>query len=57
MYKHNVGKAFNNVISIHKKKFKNLTKNKQIPFTSEEAIKNLSSYKLTDEEVEILSMA
>ena len=57
MYKHNVGKAFNNVISTHKKKFKNLTKNKQIPFTSEEAIKNLSSYKLTDEEVEILSMA
>ena len=29
-------------------------KNTQIPFTSEETIKNLSSYKLRDEEVEIL---
>ena len=52
--RHNVGKAVNNVISTHEKKLKNLTKNTQIPFTSEEIIKNLSSYKLTDEQVEIL---
>ena len=52
--RHNVGKAVNNVISTHEKKLKNLTKNTQRPFTSEETIKNLSSYKLTDEEVEIL---
>ena len=32
-----------------------MTKNTQIPFTSEEIIKNLSSYKLTDEQVEILN--
>ena len=51
---HNVGKAVNNVISTHEKKLKNLTKNTQIPFTSDETIKNLSSYKLTEEEVEIL---
>ena len=36
------------------KKLKNLTKNTQIPLTSDELIKNLSSYKLTEEEVEIL---
>ena len=52
--RHNVGKAVNNVISTHEKKLKNLTKNTQIPFTSEETIKNLSSYKLRDEEVQIL---
>ena len=52
--RHNVEKAVNNVISIHKKKLKYLTKNIQIPFTSDETIKSLSSYKLTDEEVEIL---
>ena len=49
-----ITKAVNNVISTHKKKLKNLTKNIQIPFTSDETIKNLSSYKLTEEEVEIL---
>ena len=52
--KHNVGKAVNNLISSHEKKLKNLTKNTQIPFTSEETIKKLSSYKLTDDEIEIL---
>ena len=52
--RHNVGKAVNNVISTHEKKLKNLTKNTQIPFTSEETIKSLSTYKLRDEEVEIL---
>ena len=49
-----ITKAVNNVISTHKKKLKSLTKNIQIPFTSDETIKNLSSYKLTEEEVQIL---
>ena len=45
--RHNVGKAVNNVNLTHEKKLKNLTKNTQIPLTSDETIKNLSSYKLT----------
>ena len=52
--RHNVKKAVNNVISTHEKKLQNLTKNIHIPFTSDETIKNLSSYKVTEEEVEIL---
>ena len=52
--RHNVGKAVNNVVSTYEKKLKNLMKNTQITFTSDEIIKNLSSYKLTEEEVEIL---
>ena len=52
--RHDIGKSVNNVISTHEKKLKNLTKNAQIPFTSDEIIKNLSSYKLTEEEVKIL---
>ena len=52
--RHNVEKVVNNVISTHEKKLKDLTKNIQIPFTSDETIKNLSSYKLTEEEAEIL---
>ena len=50
----NVGKVLNNVTSTYEKKLKNLTKNIQILFTSDETIKNLSSYKLTEEEAEIL---
>ena len=52
--RHNIEKAVNNAISTHEKKFKNLMENIQIQFTSNETIKNLSSYKLTDEQVEIL---
>ena len=55
--RHNVGKAVNNVISTHKKKLENLTRNTQILFTTDEkttTTKNLSSCKLTEEEVEIL---
>ena len=40
--------------AIHEKKFKNLTKNIQVPFTSDVTIKDLSSYKLTEEKAEIL---
>ena len=52
--RHNAEKAVNNLISTHEKIFKNLTKNIQIPFTTDGTKKNLSSYKLTEEEVEIL---
>ena len=52
--RHNVEKVVNNVISTQEKKLKNLTKNIQIPFTSDETIRNLSSYKLTEEEAKIL---
>ena len=52
--RHNVEKVVNNVILTHKKKLKNLMKNIQISFTSDKTIKSLSSYKLRDEEVEIL---
>ena len=52
--RHNVEKVVNNVILTHKKKLKNLMKNIQISFTSDKTIKSLSSYKLKDEEVEIL---
>ena len=45
--RHNVGKAVNNVNLTLEKKLKNLTKNTQIPLTSDETIKYLSSYKLT----------
>ena len=45
--RHNVGKAVNNVNLTIEKKLKNLTKNTQIPLTSDETIKYLSSYKLT----------
>ena len=54
LYRHNVEKVANNVISKHEKKLKNLTKNIQIPFTSDETIKKLSSYKLTEEKAKIL---
>ena len=52
--RHNIEKVVNNVILTHKKKLKNLMKNIQISFTSDKTIKSLSSYKLKDEEVEIL---
>ena len=43
------------IISTHEKKLKKkLTKNTQILFTSGETTKNLSIYKLREEEVEIL---
>ena len=52
--RHNVEEAVNNVISTHEKKLKNLMKIIQIPVTSDETIKNLSSSELMEEEVEIL---
>ena len=51
---HNVQNAVKNVIKTHEKKLRNLTKNIQLPFTSDETIKNFSRYKLTEAETSIL---
>ena len=50
---HNVQNAVKNVIKTHEKKLRNLTKNMQLPFTSDEAIKIFSRYKLTEAETSI----
>ena len=41
-------------IKTHEKKLKNLTKNHNTPFKADEIIRNLSSYKLNNEESELL---
>ena len=41
-------------IKTHEKKLKNLTKNSVLPFTPTDTVLNLSSIKLTDEELGIL---
>ena len=51
---HNVQNPVKNVIKTHGKKLRNLTKNIQLPFTSNETIKNFSRYKLTEAETSIL---
>ena len=51
---HNVQNAVKNVIKTHEKKLRNLTKSIQLPFTSDETIKNFASYKLTEAETSIL---
>ena len=38
----------------HEKKLRNLTQNNVLPFTSTDTVLNLSSWKLTDEEMNIL---
>ena len=50
---HNVQSAIKNLIKTYEKKLRNLTK-KQLQFTSDETIKILSSYKLTEAETPIL---
>ena len=54
---HNVQNAVKNVIETHEKKPRNLTKNIQLPFTSDETIKNFSRYKLTEAETSILKFS
>ena len=49
-----VQSADQNVIKTHEKKVRNLNKNIQLPFTSDETIKNFSRYKLTKAETSIL---
>ena len=51
---HNVQNAVKNVIKTHEEKLKNLTKIVQLPFTSDEAIKNFSHYNLTEAETSVL---
>ena len=51
---HNVQNSVKNVIKTHEKKLKNLTKIVQLPFTSDEAIKNFSHYNLTEAETSVL---
>ena len=41
-------------IQTHEKKLKNMTKNEILPFTASDTIHNLSSYRLTSEEEEVL---
>ena len=52
--KNNVDKNISKVISTHRKKLKNLTKNSELPFSPNETVNNLSSWKLTDDELELL---
>ena len=41
-------------VSTHDKKLRNLTHNRELPFTAEQTIENLSSYELSDDEKELL---
>ena len=50
----NVDKNISKVISTHRKKLKNLTKNAELPFSPNETVNNLSSCKLSDDELELL---
>ena len=52
--KKNVDRRINQVLLTHRKKLKNLTRNKALPFTHKETVTNLSSHKFKDEELEIL---
>ena len=50
----NVQKMVKVTIKTHEKKLKNLTKNSVLPFTPTETVLNLSSIKLTEEELGVL---
>ena len=52
--KRNVEKSVHNAIRTHEKKLKSLTRNTVVPFTHEEVIQNLSSTKLSPDELDIL---
>ena len=54
--KKNVDKNISKAISTHRKKLKNLTKNAELPFSPNETVNNLSSYKLTNDELELLKI-
>ena len=51
---HNITKATPHFVKTHHKKLKNLTRNKSIPFTSNETVTNLSFHSLTSEQLNIL---
>ena len=52
--KKNVDKQMKKIILTHQKKRRNLTKNSALPFTHHETVTNLSSYRLSDNELDIL---
>ncbi|XP_046848088.1 uncharacterized protein LOC124441666 [Xenia sp. Carnegie-2017] len=52
--KKNVDKQLNKIFSTHRKKLNNLTKNKAIPFTHKDTVTNLSSVKLSEDELNAL---
>ena len=54
LLKKNAHKNISKVISTHRKKLKNLTKNTVLPFSPNEIVNNLSSLNLTDDELERL---
>ena len=53
---HNFQNAVKNVIKTHEKELRNLTKNIQRLFTSDETIKNFSLYKLTEAKTSMLKV-
>ena len=54
LIKLNVEKAAHSDNKTHEKKLKGLTNNKTLPFLPSETVMNLSSYHITDEELELL---
>ena len=50
----NVERKVNDFIKTHEKKLKALTKNSSVPFTHKDTVVNISSYKLSDDELDIL---
>ena len=52
--KRNVERKVSQFIKTHDKKLKALTKNTSVPFTHNDTVVNISSYKLCDEELDIL---
>ena len=52
----NVDKAANKLIMTHQKKLEKLTRNTVLPFTSDETVTNISSARLTQEQLGILKL-
>ena len=50
----NVERTATSVVETHRKKMCNLTKNDTLPFTADDVVKNLSSTKLTKDELDVL---
>ena len=51
---HNVDRKVSQFIKGHEKKLKGLTKNSSVPFTHNDTVVNISSYNLSEEELDIL---
>ena len=50
----NVKKAEKKIVETHRKKLCNLTRNRSLPFQTEDTVKNLSDYRLNTEEIDLL---